>query len=96
MAKKRKTRQEKIILQLKRELAKQQAKAVSPSTRSGPRQGAISSQPQIKPDKPTERKKTDIKTFYSYPKLIKKDLIKTTALALAILSFEIVLYLRLR
>ncbi|MBN1262862.1 MAG: hypothetical protein JW991_00735 [Candidatus Pacebacteria bacterium] len=108
MAKKRKTRQEKIILQLKRQLAHQksqkhsgdgiqpsQAKKLKTSS-TQPRQGAI-----FKPDLKTDLRKKSIKrpdkSIFSYsPRLIRLDLIKSLSLALAIITLEIVLYLRLR
>ena len=96
MAKKRKTRQQKIILQLKRELAKQETKTVSDTKQIEPRQGAISVEPKNKPSKLVKEEKTDIPIYSYNPKLIRKDLFKTLILALAILSLQTVLYLRLR
>lgn len=96
MAKKRKTRQQKIILQLKRELAKQETKTVTDTRQIKPRQGAISVGSKSKPSNLVKKERADI-SIYSYsPKLIKKDLFKTLILALAILSLQTVLYLRLR
>lgn len=96
MAKKRKTRQEKIILQLKRELARQKAKPASRSKKIEPRQEAISPEPKIKPQKRLKEKKTDISILSYDARLIRKDLLKTLTLTLIALSFELVLYLRLR
>lgn len=96
MAKKRKTRQEKIILQLKRELARQKAKPVSPSKKVKPRQEAISLEPKIEPKKKVKEKKSDISILSYDPKLIRKDLVKTLILTLIALSFELVLYFKLR
>ncbi len=96
MPKKRKTRQQKIILQLKRELAKERKKVVSPIKKKEARQGAISFRPQVQPKKSSQEKKTDISIFSYDPRLIKKDLVKTALLATLALSFEFVLYWKLR
>jgi hypothetical protein len=88
MPKKRKTRQEKIILQLKRELKK--------STKFKPSQEAKSVEPQLKPKKELSQKKTVNSAFSYDPSLIKKDLTKTLILALIVISFELMLYLKLR
>lgn len=93
MGKKRKTRQEKIILQLKRKLA---AETAFPSTKSEPSQEAISKLQNFEPDKEPTIEKPDISSQSFDPRLIKKDLLKTAILALAIFSLEIVLYLKLR
>jgi len=96
MAKKRKTRQEKIILQLKRELARQKAKPASPSTKIKARQEAISPEPKIKPQKQLKEKKSDISILSYDPRLIRKDLVKTLILTLIAISLELVLYFKLR
>jgi hypothetical protein len=96
MAKKRKTRKEKIILQLKRELAKERKKTISSNRKIEARQGAISTQTKKQPKKPSQEKKTDISIFSYDPRLIKKDLLKTAFLAAIALSLEFVLYLKLR
>jgi hypothetical protein len=96
MAKKRKTRQEKIILQLKRELARQQPQVLSGITKPKTRQEAKIHQPQKSSLKPTNGKKTDNSIFLSDPRLIRRDLTKTAALALITLSLQFVLYLWLR
>lgn len=96
MGKKRKTRKEKIILQLKRELARQKAKTVSPSTEIEARQEAISTEPKIKPQRQSKREKPDISIFSYDPKLIRKDLVKTFILTAIAISLEFVLYLKLR
>lgn len=88
MPKRRKTRQEKIILQLKRELAK--------STKTPTRQEANFSQPQTEPKKQSKLKKTKPSAFSYDPKLIKHDLFKSLLFTLAILSFIFMLYLKLR
>jgi len=88
MPKKRKTRQDKIILQLKRELAK--------TAKSKPSQEAKSVEPQLKPKEKTPQKKTFNSAFSYNPSLIKKDLIKTLILALLVIGLELVLYLKLR
>jgi hypothetical protein len=94
--KKRKTRQEKIILQLKRELAKQQSKTGSSKPPKETRQGAISLQPKAKPSRHNIKNKSETSILSYSPKLIKKDLLKSVILATVIFSLEIVLYLKLR
>jgi len=96
VAKKRKTRQEKIILQLKRELARQKAKPVSPSMKIKARQEAISIEPKIKLQKQSKEKKSDISVLSYDPKLIRKDLVKTLILTAIAISLELMLYLNLR
>lgn len=96
MGKKRKTRKEKIILQLKRELAREKSKTVSPSRKIEVRQEAISPEPKIKPRKQVKEKKTDISILSYDPKLIRKDLLKTLILTLIAISLELVLYFTLR
>jgi len=96
MAKKRKTRREKIILQLKRELAKEKAKTIIPSTKIKARQEAIPPEPKIKPRKQAKEKKVDIPILSYDPRLIRKDLVKTLILTLIAISLELVLYLKLR
>jgi hypothetical protein len=96
MGKKRKTKQEKIILQLKRQLAQQAKKTKSPSIKFEPSQEAISKPQNFKSKKVLPIKKPDISVFSFDPKLIKKDLLKTAVLSLIIFSLEIVLYLKLR
>ena len=96
MPKKRKTRQQKVILQLKRELARERTRKSSASTKAKARQEAISIQAQTKPKRRTKRKKTDISILSYNPKLIRRDLLKTAILTLLILSLEFVLYLKLR
>ena len=96
MGKKRKTRQEKIILQLKRELAKKSQVPTSISTKSKPSQEAISKPPKIEPEEVRPGKKTDVSVFSFDPRLIRRDLIKTLILSLAVISLEFMLYLALR
>jgi len=96
MAKKRKTRQEKIILQLKRELAKKTKAPASISIKSKPSQEAILKKPKIEPDEVRPGKKSDISIFSFDPKLIRHDLIKTLILSLVVISLELMLYLALR
>jgi len=96
MAKKRKTRQEKIILQLKRELAQKTQIPTSSGIKSPPRQEAVFSTPKMKAKKisPTEKPVVSVLSYDS--KLIKRDLFKTFLLSLAVVSLELVLYLALR
>jgi len=96
MSRKRKTRQEKIILQLKRQLASQNPKAAPLNKKAKPSQGAILVEPKIKAPAKKINRKTVISSFSEHPSLIKKDIFKTLALTLIIISLEIVLYLKLR
>jgi len=96
MGKRRKTRQEKIILQLKRRLASQGREKVSASTKFQPRQEAIYHKPQAKTEEKLSLKKSDNMTFSFDPRLVKRDILKTLILSLAIISLQIVLYLKLR
>ena len=96
MGKKRKTRQEKIILQLKRELAKKTKTTASTSTKSKPSQEAISKQPRIEPKPNVVYKKPDDSILFYDPKLVGKDLLKTFILTVITLGLEFVLYLKLR
>ncbi len=89
MAKKRKTRREKIILQLKRQLTQKNPKFEL-------RQEAIPSSEKIEMPAKVEIKKPDISTLSVNLKLIKKDLIKTLILSLIVFSLEAVLYLKLK
>jgi len=88
MPKKRKTRQEKIILQLKRELAR--------NTKSKPRQEAKSFQPQVEAKKRPKIKKVDTSAFSYDLSLIRQDLGRSLLLTLGILSLEFVIYFQLR
>lgn len=96
MGKKRKTRREKIILQLKRQLAYQAEKTIPPSIKFEPSQEAIPKPEKIEPEKIPTIKKFDISILSFDPKLIRKDLLKTTILSLIVFILEIVLYLKLR
>lgn len=96
MAKKRKTRREKIILQLKRELARQQAKMASPGTKTSSRQGAILFSAKTQPAKAKKTKRAYLSVLSANSNLIRRDLIKTLILTLLILSLQFVLYLKLR
>lgn len=87
MSKRRKTKREKIILQLKRQ--------VSEGTKFKPSQEAKFSQAKIEIEPKPVIKKPDIATFSYNPKLIKKDIFKTLILTAIIISLEIVLYLKL-
>lgn len=96
MSKKRKTRQKKIILQLKRKL--NQEKLVSPQintiSKTSQEEVFFNPEPEIKKEK--IEKITDVKANFGDLKLIKKDLIKTLLITLFIISLEVVLYLKLR
>lgn len=86
VSKKRKTRREKIILRLKRQLG----------TKSAPRQEAIlkSAEPKIQPE--INFKRPDSSILFYNEALVKNDLLKTLILALVVISLEFVLYLKLR
>lgn len=86
MGKKRKTRQQKIILQLKRQL----------EARSRPSQEAILIPVKKAPVQKVSLGKSDNSAFFYAPSLIKKDILKTLALTFFIISLELVLYLKLR
>lgn len=96
MGKKRKTKQQKIILQLKRQLGQHQPISSPISTELPISQEEVFSQPQIQAQEPKVPKISDVSAYSGHLKLIKKDLLKTLALTLAIFSFEVVLYLKLR
>jgi hypothetical protein len=96
MAKKRKTRREKIITQLRRELKRQKQKTLVSSTKSKVSQGAIPKKPKIEPSKPKQPKKADNSIFFYDPRLVRKDLAKTLTLATVAISLEVMLYLYLR
>lgn len=87
MAKKRKTRQEKVILQLKRKVAQ--------GTSFKPSQEAKISEPAIEVKTKPDPKKTDAAILSYDLSLVKKDLLKTLVLSAIILSLEVVLYLKL-
>lgn len=87
MSRKRKTRQQKIILQLKRQ--------VTLSTKIKSSQEAKILEPKIEAELKPEPKKADIATFSYSPSLVKKDIFKTLILTAIIVSLEIVLYLKL-
>lgn len=96
MSKKRKTRQEKIILQLKRQLTKKPLFPTLKNIESKASQEEVFLEPQIKlqPEKLT--KISDVSANLTDLKLIKKDLLKTMFITFFIVSLEVVLYLKLR
>ena len=96
MGKKRKTKQQKIILQLKRQLSQQPQIFVPKSTESQISQEEVLNEPQAQAQEPKISKISDVSIHSVNLKLIRKDLLKTLVLTLAIISFEIVLYLKLR
>jgi len=96
MGKKRKTRQQKIILQLKRKLAVQQTKETLSPKQLEARQEAIPSKSLSETQKKLSTKKPSNMVFYYDPRLIKRDILKTLILSLALISFQLMLYLRLR
>ncbi len=96
MGKKRKTKQQKIILQLKRQLDQQPRISVSKNTESQISQEEVLIKPQVPLQEPKPSKISDVSTYFVNLKLIRKDLLKTLVLTLVIISFEVVLYLKLR
>jgi hypothetical protein len=100
MGKKRKTRQQKIILQLKRQINQQKPHSLTPKmlleTDSKSSQEAISPQPQIKAKIDFVEKISDVSVLSYDLKLVKRDLFKTLILTAIVVSLEIVLYLNLR
>lgn len=88
MSKKRKTKEQKIISQLRRELKKKAT--------FEPSQEANYSAPVIQKNIINVQKKTDKSILLPNSKPIRHDLIKSLILALAVLSFELVLYWKLR
>lgn len=86
MTKKRKTRQEKIIIQLRRQL----------NTKFTPRQEAITKPIEAKAEAKEILKKPDASILSYNQTFIRQDLLKTLILSLAIISLELVLYLKLR
>ena len=96
MGKRRKTKQQKIILQLKRQLNQQPRISVPKNTESQVSQEEVLIKPQVQLQEPKTSKISDVSTHSVNLKLIRKDLLKTLVLTLAIIGFEIVLYLKLR
>jgi hypothetical protein len=96
MGKKRKTKEEKVILQLKRKIARQKAEIKSLKAKTEPRQESISKSKIRKKTKRKKRKKKDVSIFFYDSSLVKRDLFKSLILTLAVIGLEIVLYLRLR
>ncbi len=96
MAKKRKTRQDKIILQLKRELAQKTSLPPSTSKKAKPSQEAISKTLKTETKQARPQEKTDISIISFDHKLIRHDLAKTLTLSLIVISLEFMLYLALR
>lgn len=96
MSKRRKTRQEKIILQLRRELTQKKVQVQIKAPPEEPRQEAISEARIKLPIKIKAEEKQDKPIFFYPPSLVKKDLLKTLGLTIGVISLEIVLYLKLR
>lgn len=98
MSKKRKTRQEKIILHLKRQLSKKAGRGKiqvqAPEFKRSQEVISINDSRSFK--KENDFEKTDGPIFFYNPNLVKKDLVKTLILSLIIFSFEVVLYFKLR
>ena len=96
MSKKRKTRQKKIILQLKRELKEKPLLPSLKTIESEASQEEVFLEPQIKFQPGKTTKISDISANLTDLKLIKKDLFKTLFITFFITSLEVVLYLKLR
>jgi hypothetical protein len=96
MAKKRKTREQKIILQLRRQLAKEKSQKTFREQDSEACQGVVKNKPKILVQEKPIVKNTYSKAFSFDYSLVKKDLLKTFVLSLIIVSLELVLYLKLR
>jgi hypothetical protein len=96
MGKKRKTKQQKIILQLKRQLNQNRPISAPISTELPISQEEVFRQPQAQVQEVGPSKISDVSSYSGNLKLIKKDLLKTLLLTLAVISFEVVLYLKLR
>ena len=84
----RKTRQEKIIADLKRRLQAQQTKPASVVPQ-------IVKKPELE-IRPQEPSRPPVDTFSIPTDLIKKDLVRTVALTIVAISLEFVLYLTWR
>lgn len=95
MGKKRKTRQEKIIAELRRELARQSREPSLESAHQLTRQGAKISEAKITLTEPKKEKKDGLQPLLFTNTFLKKDLAKTLLLTVLILSLEFVLYLKL-
>jgi len=96
MGKKRKTRQEKIILQLKRKIAAQKTKEAFLESKPEIRQEANSYRYLSRVQENLSTKKQDNIAFSYGPKLVKRDIFKTLVLSLIIIGFQLVIYLKLR
>lgn len=96
MSKKRKTRQKKIILQLKRKLDQEKLfpPQINTVLKTSQEEVFLKTEPEIKKEK--IEKITDVKANFGDLKLIRKDLIKTLLITFFIISLEVVLYLKLR
>lgn len=95
MSKKKKTRHQKIISQLKRQLQNQTFQPEK-SLDIKPSQEAILKQPQTEAKQIPIIKNEAISAFSTDLKLIRKDLFKTIILTIGIVSFELVLYWKLQ
>jgi hypothetical protein len=96
MPKSKKTRQQKIILNLKRQIAHQTRRKTTPSSQIELRQEVISQAELKVPSKRKEAKKPSESIFFYNPRLVSKDLLKSLSLTAIVVVLEIVLYLNLR
>ncbi|HUW21828.1 MAG TPA: hypothetical protein VMW41_04140 [Candidatus Bathyarchaeia archaeon] len=96
MGKKRKTRQEKIIFQLKRQLVQQETQESGLGLKPIARQEAVSSAQPKENEKADHNKNKDKSVFFYNPGLVKKDLLKSLFLTIVVISLEVVLYLKLK
>ena len=96
MGKKRKTRQQKIILQLKRKLASQTGEKAFFKAKTEVSQGLISYRTISQPQEDQTSKKNDNTSLSYDPRLVKRDILKTIILSLIVASLELMLYLKIR
>jgi hypothetical protein len=96
MSKKRKTRQQKIVLQLKKQLEQKKLVSSPIETEFKTSQEEVFIMPKIEIKKEKVEKITDTSANFGDLKLIKKDLVKTLLITVLIIGLEAVLYLKLR
>jgi hypothetical protein len=96
MAKKRRTRQEKIFQQLKKNVHLKQSNDVEKRYEFTPSQDAVSSFERKAEIKSAATKKADMSVFSYDPRTVKKDLLKTFLLTVLIVAIQVMLYLKLK
>lgn len=106
MSKKRKTRNQKVVARLRRQLASHRESRPAADYRLEELEGGLGEKNtlrQVAADQArlkTDHEKAggenhDLASFSYDPSLVKRDIFKTLALSLAIIMFELVLYFRL-